>query len=219
MGVVVRLFSEIEPEPPAEPRAARSVVPLSRVSSDDEESALIRNVVEGNPAAIAELFDRFVPLVRGMLIRMLGRTNDVDDLVQDVFLVVVRRCRTLRRPEALRSFVVGVTVRTAKKALSTRALRRWVGLDEAYETSVLPQYDPVAAEQVRHAYQALARLGSGARLVFILRHVEGLELTEVAKAAGCSLATVKRRLARAEQRFEALARRDPVLRGLVERND
>ena len=53
------------------------------------------------------------------------------------------------------------------------------------------------------------------RLLFVLRHVEGLELTELAEVVGCSLATVKRRLSRADQRFRAITRNDPVLRQLA----
>jgi RNA polymerase sigma-70 factor (ECF subfamily) len=177
---------------------------------------LLERIATGSPAAIAELFDQMAPLVRGLLVRTMGRTDEVDDLVQDVFLVVVRRCRTLDKPEALRSFVVGVTIRTAKKALRMRGLRRWVGLDAAETLPVCPAYDATRAEQVRCAYRALSQLGAQSRLIFALRHIDGLELTDVAAADGCSLATVKRRLARAERQFEALARRDPVLRDLLE---
>jgi RNA polymerase sigma-70 factor (ECF subfamily) len=48
-----------------------------------------------------------------------------------------------------------------------------------------------------------------------LRHVEGCELTETAAACGCSLATVKRWLARAEVKLRAFASQDEVLRSLI----
>ena len=46
----------------------------------------------------------------------------------------------------------------------------------------------------------------------MLRHFEGYELTEVAAALEVSLATVKRRLASAQERFDAMASRDPLLK-------
>ena len=61
--------------------------------------------------------------------------------------------------------------------------------------------------------EALAVLSSDERIAFSLRHLEELELTEVASACGVSLSTVKRRLKRAEERFDALALRDPRLAG------
>jgi RNA polymerase sigma-70 factor (ECF subfamily) len=54
------------------------------------------------------------------------------------------------------------------------------------------------------------------RVVFALRYVDGMELSPIAVACEISLATVKRRLARAEQRFAAAARRDNVLRAWLE---
>jgi len=49
-----------------------------------------------------------------------------------------------------------------------------------------------------------------------LRFIEEMPLDDVAATCNVSLATVKRRIGRAEQRFVAIARRDPILRPLVE---
>jgi RNA polymerase sigma-70 factor, ECF subfamily len=194
---------------------ASSVVTLPRGRIPD--AVLVREVTEGRPAAIAELFDRYSGLVRRMLTRTLGSSHDIEDLAQETFLTVIRRCRTLRDAEALDSFVIGVAIRIARNEVRKRRLRRMVGLDQALEPAVAPAVDPVAREGVRRLYQALDRLDAGSRVLFVLRHVEELELTELARAEGCSLATVKRRLARAEQRFEAIAEGDPVLRVFLRR--
>jgi RNA polymerase sigma-70 factor (ECF subfamily) len=191
------------------------VVTLPRGRHPD--GVLLREIIEGRPAAIAELFDRYGGLVRRMLTRTLGTAHDVDDLAQETFLTVIRRCRTLRDVEAFDSFVIGVAIRVAKNEVRKRRLRRVVGLDQAAEVAAPPGHDPVAREGVRRLYAALDRLDAASRVLFVLRHVEELELTELAKAEGCSLATVKRRLARAEQRFEAIVAGDPVLRGFVRR--
>jgi RNA polymerase sigma-70 factor (ECF subfamily) len=49
------------------------------------------------------------------------------------------------------------------------------------------------------------------RLAFVLRFVDGMKLREVARICGVSLSTVKRTLLRAEKRFLAVTRRDPLL--------
>jgi RNA polymerase sigma-70 factor (ECF subfamily) len=49
------------------------------------------------------------------------------------------------------------------------------------------------------------------RIPFALRFIDGMELTEVARACTVSLATIKRRLSRAEQRFTAFAALEPAL--------
>jgi RNA polymerase sigma-70 factor, ECF subfamily len=194
----------------------RRVVPLCR--AELAESELVAGVIGREPVAIAELYDRYAALVRRVLIRALGTDLDIDDVVQETFLTVVRRIVGLRDPAALRSFVVSVTLRLAKNELRKRALRRWVGLDQL-DPPVAEPADDAARESVRHVYAALSKMGADLRLIFVLRHVEGLELTELAAAAGCSLATIKRRLARAESRFEALAAGDPVLRDRLRRDE
>jgi hypothetical protein len=111
----------------------------------------------------------------------------------------------------LRSFVVSVAMRLARNELRKRAIRRFVGLEGLAEHATSPAYDPVIAERFRHLYRALDRLDANGRIAYVLRHVEGYELAEVAGACGCSLSTVKRWLSRVEAKLQDQARRDPVL--------
>jgi RNA polymerase sigma-70 factor (ECF subfamily) len=192
--------------------------PVVALPSGRKPNALLASeVIEGRPAAIAELFDRYAGLVERILTRTLGSSRDVEDLAQETFLTVIRRCHTLRDAEALDSFVIGIAIRVARNEVRKRRLRRMIGLEQATELPITRAHDPVAREGVEHLYKALDRLDAGSRVLFVLRHVEELELTELARADGCSLATVKRRLARAEQRFEAIAAGDPSLSSFLRR--
>jgi RNA polymerase sigma-70 factor (ECF subfamily) len=83
-----------------------------------------------------------------------------------------------------------------------------------------PEVDPPdhdAREAVRRLYLVLGKLNPDARLAFTLRYADGLELTEIAAALDCSLATVKRRLAAASERVLLHAKNDPTLAPLLER--
>jgi RNA polymerase sigma-70 factor, ECF subfamily len=194
-----------------------SIVAFERERSDEAE--LVRAVERGDHAAVAELFDVHAPSVRKMLTRMLGSRSDVDDLVQETFVVVVRRIHTLERAGALRSFVVSVGVRIARNELRKRRLRSWVGLSEMPDPPIVAEHDPVTAERVRKLYAALDRLDARSRTLFMLRHVEGMELAELAELERCSLSTIKRRLARAEKRFDAVSSRCAVLSELYEEQE
>lgn len=200
---------------PARRAGEGRVVSLPSAHSADAE--LVAHLCEGRPAACAELFDRFAGVVRSALLRTLGSDVDLDDLTQDTFLVVVKRCHTLRDPSSLRSFVYSVAVRTARNELRRRAFRRWIPLGSVPEPQLAVEDDDgTIGEALRRTYSVLDRLGADQRIAFVLRRVEGHELAEAARLAGCSLATFKRRLARAERRFEAMARTDPALRSLLE---
>lgn len=202
------------PEAQETVRADR-VVPLPVPSLDDR--ALLAQLLEGRPAAFRELFDRYGKMARGALVRVLGSETDAEDLVQETLLIVVRRCGTLRDPEALRSFVYSVAVRVARNELRKRAIRQWIPLRDAPipSVTVLP-HDTVATDAVRRIYTALNRLDSNLRIAFILRFVEGHEIAEGAELCGCSVSTFKRRLALARSRFEAAASRDPALSAWLE---
>lgn len=198
---------------PTPPAPAASVVPLQVPPSDEAE--LVAGVVARQPKAVAQLYDTYAPLVRGLLARTLGDSRDVDDLTQDTFITVISRCEAMRDPGALRSFVVGVAFRTARNHLRRRALRRFLALEDVSEPEAIAN-DPETTERVKHLYQVLDALDSDSRVAFVARHVEGFELAEAAQMCGCSLATYKRRLARADKRFEALSRGDSVLRAMFD---
>jgi RNA polymerase sigma-70 factor (ECF subfamily) len=196
------------PEPSTPPARGNLVRLRPGVLTDAE---LVEQLRQKQPAAVAHLIGAYSSIVRRSLFRVLGSAYDIDDLEQDTFVTVLDRCHTLRDPSALRSFVVSVSMRLARNELRKRAIRRFVGLDGLNEHSAAQAYDPVTAERFRHLYRALDRLDSNGRIAYVLRHVEGYELAEVATACGCSLSTVKRWLARAEQKLQETARRDPVL--------
>jgi RNA polymerase sigma-70 factor (ECF subfamily) len=178
-----------------------------------DEPSLVRALVARQPAAAAAAWDRFAPLVRGLLWQSLGAFSDVDDLAQDVFLHFFRRIPDLRDPNAVSSFVVGITIRVARGELRRRRLRRWLRLsdDGALPDVPVAGADVDAREALSRLYAILDRVDDDARLAFVLRHVQGLELTEVAQALGCSLATAKRRISKANQRIAVHARGDRAL--------
>ena len=186
------------------------VVPLAVATLDDEQ--LLQQLREGKAAAYRELFDRYIRMIRGVLRRMLGDSSDIDDLAQESLLIVVRRVEEIRDPGALRSFVYSVAVRVARNALRKRAARQWVRWSEAPPAAhVVAPHDAIGTDVVRRIFAVLDRMSPGLRIAFVLRFVEGLELAEGARAASCSLTTFKRRVSKAQARFESIARGDPVL--------
>jgi RNA polymerase sigma-70 factor (ECF subfamily) len=71
--------------------------------------------------------------------------------------------------------------------------------------------DPEAKRALKRLYEVLDKIDDRGRLAFTLRFFEGYELTEVAEALGCSLATTKRALAKTQERVHALVKREPLL--------
>jgi RNA polymerase sigma-70 factor (ECF subfamily) len=89
-----------------------------------------------------------------------------------------------------------ITVRTARRRLRRRRLRRFFSLedDQTYTQIADPNVSPEQAAELTRLYAALDGLPVEHRLAWSLRHIEGHALAEVAAMCDCSLATAKRRI-------------------------
>src|SRR5262249_16391661 len=119
----------------ARARSAASEAPLAELTDEGLALALIGN----DPLAPRAVWVRYSPLVRCILRRSPGPEHEVEDIVQDVFLHVFDKIRTLRNPAAFKAFVVSITVLSVRYEIRRRRVRRWVRLastPEEMEVSV-----------------------------------------------------------------------------------
>jgi len=146
------------------------------------------------------LFERYAGYVARVAARMLGRDDaDVDDVVQEVFFIALHRLDRIHSTDAARPWLMTVTVRTVQRALRRRRWRRLLlGASSAAE---VPATGVTAEQRVLLAriYRTLDEIEPRSRIAWILRHVEGERLEDVADACGCSLATAKRRITAAQE--------------------
>jgi RNA polymerase sigma-70 factor (ECF subfamily) len=173
----------------------------------EPDAALVAALRAGRADASTVLFDRYGGEVERVLYRILGPDSEIKDLLQDVFLVALGSLDKLRDPDALRGWLTSIAVRKARKCILRRQRWRFIQLWPATE---LPEREapvvlPEVSEALRCTYAVLARMPADERVAFALRFVAGMELTAVAAACQVSLATIKRRLGRAQATFTALA--------------
>lgn len=169
------------------------------VSSERPASRGSARAVDGRGERIDDLVRAHSQYVAGLAYRLLGRDADVDDVVQDVFVALLRFRSTIRDADAVRGWLSTTTVRLARKRLRRRALREFLGFDDLNGVD-----SPVrGATQEEHLallriHRALAGVPANARVVWLLRYMEQERMEEVARLAGCSLTTAKRRLETAQ---------------------
>jgi RNA polymerase sigma-70 factor (ECF subfamily) len=174
---------------------------------------LVRALLAREAGAGDVLWHQHAPMVFRLLGRALGPNGDVEDVAQDVFATVFSRLATLRDPDALRSFVYSVALRVLKWELRKRRARKILQLwgDAELPESPVTQYDPEARDALVRLYRILDRMGAEDRVIFVLRHLEGMKLEEIATSLSISLATTKRRLKRANAWLSSAVERDPAL--------
>jgi len=192
------------------PHGARVLVFPDRGLGAVDDVAIVHLLMTGDPRAPRAAWQRFAPMVHRMLKRAFGPAHEIDDLVQDVFLLLFDRVATLREPKALCAFVITLTAYTIRRELRRKRAAGWLQLDDVPPMSGAGA-DLDSREALRRLYRILDRLGADDRTAFTLRFFEGLELVEVAEAMGVSLATTKRRLAHARSRVASHAQRDAAL--------
>jgi RNA polymerase sigma-70 factor (ECF subfamily) len=198
--------------------AERNVV--RSLPSVRDDAALLEGLRAGESWAKAALFERYAPHVQRLLRKILGPQPSLElpDLIHDVFVRALASIDQLREPGAMLAWMQAITTRLAYRALQAQRARRWLRFWEPIELAELssPRVDTEVLDAYRRTYAVLERMPLHERIVFALRYIDGMELSPIAVACEVSLATVKRRLARAEQRFATAARRDEILRTWLE---
>jgi len=191
----------------------------SGTASGLSDSQLLERLIRSGDASAEGAFKILVlrhgPMVLQVCSNLLGNATDAQDAFQATFLVLVRRCRSIRRLESVGGWLYGVACRVAARARveaarrraaeRRRALRVVEAIDpNKHDESEQAELSPALQEEVR-------RLPEKYRSVVVLCYWQGLTQEQAAAQLGCPLGTVRSRLARARE----LLRRRLVRRGLA----
>jgi RNA polymerase sigma factor (sigma-70 family) len=201
LGAVLRHLRRVVLPPDLQ--ALSDVQLLERFSRNREE------------AAFAALMQRHGGLVWGVCRHVLRQEQDAEDAFQATFLVLARRVDSIRKREALASWLHGTAYRIARNAQREQGRRRQREAKAAAPESVLPS--EIAWREVLGILdQEVGRLPQRQRAVFILCALEGQSQAEAAAALGWKLGTVAGTLARARQRLRVrLAARGITLSAIL----
>jgi RNA polymerase sigma-70 factor, ECF subfamily len=153
------------------------------------------------PDDLDALYRRYSRYVAVVATRLLGRSDEVDDLVQDVFIAALRGISRMRDPQAVKGWLAKVTVRLALKRLRRRRLLQALHLErELADYQQLAAAGTSAAQRdlLAKVYHALDKLPAQTRVIWLLRHVLEEPLQAIVELSACSQSTVQRKLRDAE---------------------
>src|SRR5216683_3137646 len=168
-----------------------------------EDPEVVAAIVAGDPAGLAEAYDRYAMPLYSYCRSMLREPADAADAVQDTFLVAAAKLRDLRDPARLRSWLYAVARNECMRRL--RAGSALSALEEAAD--VPAQAAEIGAETERVEVQQLVRaaiggLNPGERDVIELSLIQELENDELADALGVSRNHAHALLSRARSQLE-----------------
>ena len=206
--------------------ATAAVPALSRASKVQErptsvpvdEAELVRKAQAGEVGAYEELLRRHQTRVFAIIGGILRRSEDVEDLAQQVFLKVYLALPRFDLRSTFSTWLYKVTVNECLDHLRKKKVRKLVyeaDLSEeqaaVLEGAVQPDRHEVNSERRAELKQLVERLlhelPEAERLMMVLKEVEGWTVEEVAEVLDLNVNTVKVRLFRARTRLVEFYRR------------
>lgn len=160
---------------------------------------LIARLVEGDHEALSLFYDRYAAMVNGLALRILRRSADAEDVVQEVF---VQAWRQAARFDPLRGTPEAWLFNMTRSRALDR-LRRG-GLAAVVPASPREGREAPPIEAGLAVRGALEGLPAEQRVPLELAYYEGLSQTEIAERLGQPLGTVKSRIRAAMTRLRAV---------------
>ena len=174
------------------------------------DSDLVSRAAGGDASAFQALVERHRSMVYRVAYQFAGNHYDAEDIAQEVFIKVYRSLDRFRQDAQLTSWLYRIVMnacidhrrrRGASSAqLSEEAEQRLLNMPEEAPG---PEDRAYAGELGIVLESEIARLPDGQRIVFVMRHHQGLKLSEIADALGLAEGTVKRQLHAAIHRLRA----------------
>ena len=176
--------------------------PRNPTATDVSDETLMANICEGDKEALASLFRRYARIVRGVAYRVLRDTSEADDLLQDIFLLVHRKCSMFDASRGpARFWILQMTYHQAiarRRYLNSRHFYPRVDLDEVGRELAAPGTDSSGSEDsgdgllggkgFKRVFEALSE---NQRKTLQLFFVEGHTLGEIATKLNQTRGNVK----------------------------
>ena len=190
---------------------------------DQAERKFIERLAKRDERAFNELVELYEARVFRLLLRMMGRRDEAEDMAQEVFVQIFKAIATFRGDSKLSTWIYRVSVNLCKNRMKYLSRRHTDGEDELEPVAERASLDEAkgvtfgdvpAPDRLVEGYQmervvqsCIAELDPDFREVLILRDVEDLSYEELSEITGLPDGTVKSRLHRARAMLKSSVER------------
>ena len=171
-----------------------------------EEKALLERLRDGEPAAVAEVYDRHQAVVHAFARRLVGDAAAAQDLVHETFVSLPSAIRRFEGGSSLRTFLLSIAVNHARHHLRAASRRRQAMERFTHDSTDAPppsgpEQHALRADLARELSRALDLLPLDQRVAFVLCEIEERTSKEAAAIVGAPEATVRTRLFHAKKKL------------------
>lgn len=176
----------------------------------DHDSQLVARALENDEGALEELVLRHQAEVSRLLWRFVRTRADLDDLVQETFLRMVRGLSRWESRQPFQHWILRIATNTGRDFFRRQATRRrHLGHQEIDEETaamelVEPGLDPAARAAANEVKELLEQLSPDDRTLLTLHHLEGWKIEQIARQLGWTVTATKLRAWRARRRLRNL---------------
>ena len=171
---------------------------MVKKKSAQNDVDLFRQLQNEQTNVLEVLYDRHGALVYGIALQLLENTQEAEDLTQDIFISLTRKCPYNPQRGTLRTFLAILTRSRAIDRIRsrTRANKRLrnQALIESRNLALNNSIESVSQEErVKEVQVALKQLSSREQEVLKMAYYDGLSQSEIAKSLNTPLGTIKSR--------------------------
>jgi RNA polymerase sigma-70 factor (ECF subfamily) len=180
----------------------------AKACSEVSDSELLIAIAAGSRRALEELYLGYQRRLARFLSRFTQRRENIEEIINDTFMVVWRNANDFRSASQVSSWIFGIAYRTALKSIRRQKNHSAArSFDECREQTVDPVLETELQDWVMHG---LNRLPDEQRLAMELACHMGHSLMEIAEITGAPIGTVKARMFHARQKLRQYL---PILGG------
>lgn len=174
--------------------------------ADPSDADLVARSASGDADAFGVLVRRYVRSATTLAFELLGDRDDAEDVVQDTFIIVLRRAQDFDPAQRFSSWLFGIVRNTARRRGETAARRRrlldrWLP-DVRSATASRPASAPADGKESNHDVAArvaevVGELSEMQRRCFTLQVAHGIPVSEIAAMLDIAESTVRQHVFRA----------------------
>ena len=167
----------------------------------NEDILYIEQFLNGDQRGFEALVRKYQDKLLNIVYSIIGSDMEAEDVLQEVFLKVYHSLRSFERKSQFSTWLYRITVNMVYDFLRRRSgsLKDEEAIDKSVSPDKSPREKLAAKEKDAIIRKAIAKVPAQFRVAMVLKDIEGLSYSEIAKVLDCSIGTVESKIYRARQ--------------------
>lgn len=171
---------------------------------NETEQALVAECLNGSSQAQYELYQKYVQAMFNVVVRMVKKTEDAEDIIQEVFVKVFRSLESFHGESTLGAWIKRITVNTTLNHLRKEKNNFLSSLEEGMDRPIMEEEDVVSKYTMEQIHHAIKQLPEKCRVVLSLFLIEGYQHKEIASILKITESTSKTQYRRGRQLLQEI---------------